>query len=121
LVNDRRTPWTGVRNFQARNFLRAMRPGDPVLFYHSGDARQVVGIARVSRGPYPDPTATEGDWTAVDLAPVRPLGSPVTLAQLKGDPAFEDLLLVRQSRLSVLPVSPAQYQRILELAGSRAV
>lgn len=119
LVRDGNTAWTGVRNFQARNHLRAMRPGDRVLFYHSGGAKAAVGIARVATAGYPDSTATEGDWTAVDLAPVKPLRQPVTLAQMNADPLLKDMPFVRQSRLSVSPVTAAQYARVLELAQTK--
>ena len=108
--------WTGIRNFQARNQLRAMKQGDPVLFYHSGEAREIVGIARVAREAYPDPTASEGDWSAVDLIPVKPLPQPVALTAIKSDSILRDLPMVRQSRLSVSPLSAAQYERLLELA-----
>jgi predicted RNA-binding protein with PUA-like domain len=100
LVKDGRTDWTGVRNFQARNHLRAMKKGDAVLFYHSGEEKQIVGLARVEKEAYPDPTADEGDWSAVDIVPVKPLP------------------LVRQSRLSVSPVTEAQFERILSLGGN---
>lgn len=114
-VEEGGTAWTGVRNFQARNHLRSMRRGDLVLYYHSGDERAIVGMARVRREAYPDPTAREGDWVAVDLEPVQSLGQPVSLAAIKSDPALCDMALVRQSRLSVMPVSEAQWQRILQL------
>lgn len=110
------TAWTGVRNYQARNHLRAMRKGDWVAFYHSGSERAVVGLARVRREAYPDPTAREGDWVAVDLEPVKPLARPVTLAEIKSDPELRNMALVRQSRLSVLPVTAAQWKRLLALA-----
>lgn len=112
---DGRTSWTGVRNYQARNNLRSMRAGDAVLYYHSVSDRQVVGVARVEKEAYPDPTATEGDWVAVDIVPVRKLKVPVNLAQLKEDPVTSEMLLIRHTRLSVVPVSEAQYLRILEL------
>jgi predicted RNA-binding protein with PUA-like domain len=115
LVRENGTAWTGVRNYQARNYLRAMRKGDGVLFYHSGKERAVVGIARVRQEAYPDPTADRPDWIAVDLEPLRPLTQPVPLAQIKKDPVLRDMLLVRQARLSVMPVTPAQWRRILEL------
>jgi predicted RNA-binding protein with PUA-like domain len=118
-VADRRTAWTGVRNYAARNHLRAMAPGDLVLYYHSGEARQIVGVACVARAAYADPTATAGDWSAVDLQPVQPLAQPVTLAAVKADPALAGLALVRQSRLSVMPVEPAAFERILKLAATR--
>jgi predicted RNA-binding protein with PUA-like domain len=114
MVREGETAWTGVRNFQARNHLRAMRRGDLVLFYHSVSEKRIVGLARVTRPAYPDPTATEGDWSAVDLAPVKPLREPVTLETIKADPALAGLPLLRQSRLSVVPVTPQQFDRLLE-------
>ena len=117
-VKDGRTAWTGVRNFQARNHLRAMKRGDRVLYYHTGEERQVVGLARVVKAAYPDPTATDGDWCSVDLAPVKPLAKPVTLEAIKVDRALNDLPLLRQSRLSVMPLTEAQFKRLLELAES---
>lgn len=128
-VAEGRAAWTGVRNFQARNHLRAMRPGDRVFYYHSGEGREIVGLASVAAGAYPDPTAPdgEGDWSCVDLVPAAPLAAPVTLTMIKADPVLRDLALVRQSRLSVMPVTPLQADRILELGrggaskqGSRA-
>ena len=116
LQKDGSTAWTGVRNFQARNNLRAMRVGDPVLFYHSVSDKQVVGVARVAKEAYPDATATEGDWSAVDLEPVRPLAKPVSLDALKADAITKDLPLIRQSRLSVTPVTKEQFDRIVALA-----
>lgn len=114
---DGRTAWTGVRNFQARKHLRLMQAGDEVYYYHSGEAREVVGVARVLRAAYPDPTATEGDWSCVDLEPMRALRSPVTLKQIKADPQLKDMQLVRSSRLSVSVVTEPQWKRIQELAG----
>ncbi|HXG46522.1 MAG TPA: EVE domain-containing protein [Methylomirabilota bacterium] len=116
---DGRTAWTGVRNFQARNNLRAMRKGDLVLFYHSVTDKQVLGVARVVREHYPDPTATEGDWSVVDLAPLVPLQKPVSLEAIKADPVLKEMALVRQSRLSVTPVTPAQFRRVLQLAETK--
>lgn len=118
LVKDRRTAWTGVRNFQARNNLRAMRKGDLVLFYHSVTEKQVVGLARVTREAYPDPTVTEGDWSCVDLAPVKELKAPVRLDTIKADKVLAEIPLVRQGRLSVMPLTQAQFERILKLAGT---
>lgn len=115
LAREGKTAWTGVRNFQARNHLRAMRPGDQVLFYHSGDEKQIVGIAWVTRAAYPDPTATEGDWSAVDMSPIKRLPRPVALTEIKTDPLLRTLPLVRQSRLSVCPVTAAQFRRVLAL------
>ena len=117
LVKDGRTDWTGVRNFQARKHLRAMKKGDAVLFYHSGEEKQVVGLARVEKEAYPDPTADEGDWSAVDIVPVKPLKNSVTRQQIKADSSLKDMPLVRQSRLSVSSVTEEQFERIMELAG----
>jgi len=117
LVKERRTAWTGVRNYQARIHLRAMKAGDAVLFYHSGETRDIVGLARVARAAYADPTATDGDWVCIDLAPVKPLARPVTLATVKGDKLLKDMVLVKNSRLSVQPVTEAQFKQIMELAG----
>ena len=117
LVKENRTAWTGVRNFQARNNLKGMKKDDWVLFYHSGDAKEVVGIAKVAREAYPDATGDEGDWVCVDIAPIKPLKAPVTLQTIKGDKRLADVALVRQSRLSVMPLEKAEYDRILELGG----
>ena len=114
-VNDGRTAWTGVRNFQARNNLRAMKKGDLVLYYHSVSDKQAIGIAKVIKEAYPDPTGKEGDWSCVDLAPVKPLDSPVSLAAIKKDKLLENIPLVKQSRLSVQPLNKMQFQRILKL------
>lgn len=115
-VREGRASWDGVRNFQARNFLRAMRVGDECLWYHSGEERAIVGVARVTRAAYPDPTATEGDWVAVDLAPVRPLAAPVPLDSLKADPRTAGMVIVRQGRLSVGPVTADERAVIVALA-----
>src|SRR6267378_2078151 len=104
LVSDRGTEWTGVRNFQARNSLRQMKVGDRVLFYHSGEQKAVVGIAQVAKAAYPDPSADEAQWVAVDVKPVKPLREPVPLAAVRVHPKLSNILLVRQSRLSVMPV-----------------
>ena len=117
LVKDGRTSWTGVRNFTARLNLRAMKNGDSVFFYHSVTDKQVVGLARVAKEFYPDATATEGDWSCVDLEPVRPLKNPVSLETIKADAILKDMPLVKQSRLSVAPLTKAQAERILKLAG----
>jgi predicted RNA-binding protein with PUA-like domain len=118
-VKDGRTAWTGVRNFQARNNLRAMKRGDLVLFYHSVSDKAVMGLARVDREHYADPTADEGDWSVVDLVPVKPLKSPVTLEQIKADKVLRDMKLVRQSRLSVTPLTEAEVKRLLELGETK--
>ena len=114
-VRDKRTAWTGVRNFQARNNLRAMKQGDRVLFYHSGSGKEIVGVARVARTAYPDPTAKEGDWSCVDLVPVKALRRPVSLANIKEDAVLKEMALVKQSRLSVMPVNVRQFERVQKL------
>ena len=113
-VKDGKTAWTGVRSFAARIHLRAMIRGDLVFFYHSVSDKQVGGLARVTKEAYPDPTATEGEWTAVDLAPVKALVKPVTLAAIKADSILKDLPLV----LSVVALSLQQIKRLLVLAGT---
>jgi predicted RNA-binding protein with PUA-like domain len=118
-VNDRRTPWTGVRNFQARNNLRAMKKGDLVFFYHSVSDKAVMGLARVEKENYPDPTAEEGDWCVVDIVPVKALKRPVTLEQIKADKVLQNMKLVRQSRLSVTPVTEAEFKRLLLLSETK--
>jgi predicted RNA-binding protein with PUA-like domain len=119
-VQDGGTTWTGVRNFQARNNLRAMKKGDVVFFYHSVSEKRVVGIAKVAKEHYPDKTAEEGDWSVVDLQPVKALKKPVTLDDLKNDPVLKEMPLIRQSRLSVLPLTEKQAKRLLELAATAA-
>lgn len=113
-------PWTGVRNFMARNYLRAMKTGDRAFFYHSNIGKEIVGIVQVAREAYPDPTVEpgeKGDWSCVDMRALHPVKHPVTLAQLKADPAFAEFPLIRQSRLSVMPVSPEHWAAICHLAG----
>jgi predicted RNA-binding protein with PUA-like domain len=119
LVKDGKTVWDGVRNFEARGNLRAMERGDLVLFYHSGESKAIVGIAKVLREAYPDASAKEGDWVAVDLAPVKPLAKEVTLAAVKADAALADMAIVKKSRLSVSRVTPAEFARVLKLAGTK--
>ncbi len=114
-VADGSTSWTGVRNFAARNNLRRMSKGDEVLFYHSGEEKAVVGIAKVARTAYRDATAKEGDWSAVDLVPVKPLPKSVTLAQIKAKRELKNIALVRQSRLSVMPLGEQEFQLILKM------
>jgi predicted RNA-binding protein with PUA-like domain len=114
-AREGRAGWEGVRNYQTQNNLRLMKPGDPVLFYASGDARSVVGIAAVARAAYPDPTADEPGWVAVDLRPDRPLPRPVTLARIKAEPSLRDILLVRNSRLSVMPLPREAFLRIVAM------
>ena len=117
LVADGETSWTGVRNFSARNNLRKMRTNDEVLFYHSGEEKAVVGIARVTRTAYPDSTAKEGDWSTVDLAAVKPLARPVTLREIKANSRLKGILLVRQSRLSVMPLAEPEFREIVNMGG----
>src|SRR5207302_10268498 len=114
-TKDGGTSWTGVRNYAARNNLRRMRKGDEALFYHSGEDKAAVGIAKVAKTAYADPTAKEGDWSTVDLIPVRRLGRPVTLREIKGEPKLKKMQLVRQSRLSVMPVTTAEFRLILKM------
>jgi predicted RNA-binding protein with PUA-like domain len=117
LVADGRTMWDGVRNFQARNNLAAMRAGDWVLFYHSVVGTAVVGVCEVVREAYPDPTAKEPQWVAVDLAPVQKLRRPVTLEEIKAEKGLRDIPLLRQSRLSVMPLEKAAFDAIVKLGG----
>ena len=115
LVRRKRGVWDGVRNFQARNNLRAMKVGDLALFYHSVSERCVVGVARVVREAYPDPTAKQGDWSVVDVVPHQALAAPVSLDVIKSDALLNDMAIVRQSRLSVAPVTKPQFERVLAL------
>ena len=110
-------PWTGVRNALAAKNLRAMRQGDFAFFYHSNIGKEIVGIVEVARESYPDPTDETGRWVCVDMRAVRPLPKPVTLAAIKATPALAELALVRQSRLSVMPISPEHWALLLEMAG----
>ena len=115
-VKDGKTAWTGVRNYTARNNLRTMQKGDAVLFYHSVVGKEIVGLAKVVREAYPDPTAKEGDWSAVDLVPAKPLPTPVTLDEIKRNPQLKEMALLRLSRLSVQPVTGEQFDEILRMA-----
>jgi predicted RNA-binding protein with PUA-like domain len=117
LIREKQTAWTGVRNFQARNNLRAMKKGDLVLFYQSVTDPSVRGITKVVKEAYPDPTTKEGDWSSVDLAAVKPLPSPVTLQEIKGEKSLAEISLIKQSRLSVMPIAPGEYERILGMGG----
>ena len=118
-VKDKGTYWDGVRNYQARNNLRAMRKGDLVLFYHSVSEKAVVGVAKVTREAYADPTAKEGDWSVVDLKPIKAMTAPVTLAQIKAEPKLAGMGLLKQSRLSVSPLSAAEFKRVLQLGKTK--
>lgn len=117
LVKDGRTMWDGVRNYQARNNMQQMQPGDLVLFYHSVSEKAIVGIAKVDKAAYPDPTAAEdkGKWVVVDLVPFRDFKEPVTLEQIKKDGRLQDIALLRQSRLSVMPLKPEEFDVLLAL------
>ena len=117
LVEDKRADWDGVRNYQARNFLRDMAVGDLCLMYHSGKERQVVGVARVTREAYQDPTIDDDRWVAVEVEAVRAVETPVTLKTIKATPSLLEMKMVRQSRLSVSPVTQDEFTIILELAG----
>ena len=118
-VKEKRAAWTGVRNFQARNNLRAMKRGDFVLFYHSVTGKEIVGVARVEKEAYADATAKEGDWSCVDLVPAKALAKPVTLDQIKSDQVLSTMPLVKQSRLSVTPLTKTQFKRVLVLAETK--
>ena len=109
--------WTGVRNFQAKAHLKAMHKGDKIFFYHSGEGKEIVGVSEVVKEAYPDKTAKEGDWICVDLKAVEPLKTPVTLAAIKADKKFADMVLVKNSRLSVQPVTAAEWSAIRKLGG----
>jgi predicted RNA-binding protein with PUA-like domain len=120
MVANRVEPWTGVRNHTAKNNLKAMQVGDLAFFYHSNIGKQIVGIVRVKRKAYPDPTAESGGWVSVDMQAVRPLPKPVSLTEIKADPEFADFALVRLSRLSVVPVSKTYWDRICRMGGWQA-
>ena len=118
LVKDGRTAWDGVRNYEARNNLRAMKKGDVLLYYHSNEGKEIVGIARVARVAYQDPK-TDDDWSAVDVEPVKKLPKPVTLAAIKAHPKLSKMALVKKSRISVVPVTAEELTEILRLAGTK--
>jgi len=117
LLREKQTAWTGVRNFQARNNLRAMKKDDLVFFYQSVTDPAVVGISKVVKEAYVDATAAEGDWSCVDLASVKALPSPVTLKEIKEEPSLAEISLIKQSRLSVMPVTAKEFGQILKLGG----
>ena len=118
-VKDGKTSWTGVRNYQARNNLQGMALGDQVFFYHSVVGKEVVGIAKVVQTAYPDPTADEPAWVCVDLAPVKPLPKPVTLEQIKAEPGLKNIGLVRNSRISVIPLTEEEFRTVCTMGGMR--
>ncbi len=115
---DGQTFWDGVRNYQARNNMKAMKVGDLVLFYHSNEGKEVVGVAKVVTEYYQDPTTDDTKWVVVDLAPVETLKKPVTLEMVKADAFLQDIALVRQGRLSVMPLKAEEFDRIIELGNS---
>src|SRR5256885_15757813 len=119
LVRDGRTDWTGVRNFQARNNLRQMKVGDHALFYHSGTGKCVVGIAEVAKAAYPDPTADDPQWVAVDLKPAKPLNEPVPLASIRYHAKLANLPLIRQSQLSVMPLTKEEFETIVGMGAGK--
>jgi predicted RNA-binding protein with PUA-like domain len=114
-VSDGKTDWTGVRNFQARNNLRSMKIGDRVFYYHSVNGKAVVGVAKVTKEAFPDPTAAEGDWSAVEIMPVETISPPIRLEQIKAEPKLANIPLLKQSRLSVQPLSKTEFETILSL------
>lgn len=118
-VKEAKAVWDGVRNFEARGNLRAMKKGDLAFFYHSGEGKEIVGVAKVIREAYPEKTADEGEWVCVDLAPVKALASPVTLAAIKTDPELASMALVKRSRLSVSKVTAAEFARVLKLSKTK--
>ena len=118
-VSDGKTDWTGVRNYQARNNLREMKSGDRVLFYHSGKDKAVVGIAEVVKAAYPDPTADDPQWVAVDLKPVKPLANSVQLAAIRYDERLSQLPLIRQSQLSVMPLTKDEFDVIVSMGSNK--
>ncbi|OGR82040.1 MAG: ubiquinol-cytochrome C reductase [Elusimicrobia bacterium RIFCSPLOWO2_01_FULL_54_10] len=117
-VREGRAMWDGVRNFTARNNLKKMKAGDNVLFYHSNIGKEVVGVARVVKESYPDPTAKEPGWVVVDLEPLGELERPVSLEQIKSEPALKNILILRQGRLSVVPLAAAEFKAILKMGGN---
>ena len=119
LVEDGSTRWDGVRNYQARNNLGAMKKGDLVLYYHSGAAPEIVGVAKVAKESYPDPTTDDERWVAVDIAPVKPLKRPVALGEIKKEKRLKDISLVKQGRLSVMPVTKEEYDVILGMGSGK--
>jgi predicted RNA-binding protein with PUA-like domain len=116
LMKDGSTTWDGVRNYAARNHLRSMKKNDDVLYYHSMDATEIVGIAKVSKTAFPDPTADDDTWSAVELKAVKPLKTPVSLAAVKKNPALKNMALVRLGRLSVQPVTDEEWEEVMRMS-----
>ena len=119
LLRDGSTTWDGVRNFEARNNLRAMKAGDLVLFYHSSEGKAVAGVAKITREAYPDPTAEGEDWSVVELAPVLPLKLQVSLEDIRSEPDLAEIALLKRSRLSVVPVSKEHFDRVLKMGKTK--
>jgi len=119
LQRDGFSMWDGVRNYGARNFLRAMESEDILLFYHSNEGLEIVGIAKVLHTAYPDPTAEKGDWSAIDIVPVKKLNRAVSLKEIKQHPELQDIGLIKQSRLSVMPITDVQFDIIMQLAETK--
>jgi predicted RNA-binding protein with PUA-like domain len=119
LLEEKKTAWDGIRNYEARNNLRAMKKGDLLLYYHSNEGKEIVGLAKVARTAYQDPK-TDEDWSAVDIAPMKKLRKPVTLAQIKAHPKLSKMALVKKSRISVVPVTEEELGLVLELAETKA-
>jgi predicted RNA-binding protein with PUA-like domain len=117
LVKEKKTAWSGVRNYEARNNMQAMRKGDQIFFYHSNEGKEIVGIMEVVRESYPDPEDETGKFVLVDVKPLKPLKTPVTLAALKADKRFAELALIRKGRISVTPVSDAHWKAISKMGG----
>lgn len=118
-VLEKRTHWDGVRNYLARNHLKAMKKGDKIFFYHSNEGLEIVGIAKVVKEYYQDPTTPEPAWVVVDVAPVKKMKKPVTLAQIKGEKDLQEMALIKSMRLSVQPVREEEWNKILEMAGEK--
>jgi predicted RNA-binding protein with PUA-like domain len=118
-LKDKKTFWDGVRNYAARNNLRAMKKGDEVLFYHSNEGMEIVGVAMIVKEAYQDPTTEDKNWVVVDLKPVKSLKKPVTLTEIKATPEFENMELVKNSRLSVQKVTPDEFKLIMEMSGEK--
>lgn len=116
-LKDKITFWDGVRNYAARNNLRAMKKGDEVLFYHSNEGTEIVGIAMVVKEAYQDPTTEDKNWVVVDLKPVKTLKRPVSLSEIKGEPKLENMELVKNSRLSVQKVTPDEWKLVMKMSG----
>jgi predicted RNA-binding protein with PUA-like domain len=119
LLKDRKTTWDGVRNFEARNYIRSMQKGDLALFYHSSEGKEVVGVMRVDREAYEDPTAPGEDWSVVDLVPITTFKAPVALEVIKSDPALAEIALLKRSRLSVVPLSKPHFDHLLALGKTK--